>query len=254
MWPDLKRQPLYAAFVIILLLGAIAWEIAAVANSMRRYGTIGKSPSPSRQITVSGEGKVRAAPDVAIVTAGFTEAGADVRAVQSAINQKTATLVAAVKVAGVLGADIQTSEFSVSPQYAYEERKAPHVTGYEARQSVEIRIRDLGRINDILGVVGDAGATNISGIQFTIDDPKEVQAQARQEAIAQARREARRIADGLGVRLGEPIAFSESGSAPPVYPMRAFASEMGGGGVDAPAIERGTNDITSHVSVTYELK
>ncbi|MBI4434575.1 SIMPL domain-containing protein [Candidatus Uhrbacteria bacterium] len=82
----------------------------------------------------------------------------------------------------------------------------------------------------------------------------EVQAQARQEAIAQARREAQRIADGLGVRLGHPIAFSESGGAPPVYPMRAFASEMGGGGFDAPAIERGTNDIASHVSVTYEFE
>ncbi|MBI4450174.1 SIMPL domain-containing protein [Candidatus Uhrbacteria bacterium] len=254
MWPDLKRQPLYAALVVILLLGATAWEVTAVAGKMKQYRTIGKSASAPPQITVSGEGKVRAAPDVAIVTAGFTELGADARTVQSAINRRAAALVDAVKQAGVAQADIQTVDFSVSPQYAYGEGKAPRVTGYGANQSVEIRIRDLDRINEVLGVVGDVGATNIGGLQFAIDDPKELRAQARQAAIAQARQEAARIADALGVRLGDPVSFKESGGQP-IYPMaRGLAlSDIGGEEFDAPAIERGTNEITSHVTVTYEL-
>ncbi|MDO8622452.1 MAG: SIMPL domain-containing protein [bacterium] len=255
MWPDLKRQPLYAALVVILLLGATAWEVASVAGRMKQYRTIGKSASAPPQITVSGEGKVRAAPDVAIVTVGFTEQGADVRSVQSLINTKTAALVAAVKRAGVAAADIQTSDFSVRPQHVYESGKAPRVTGYQAQQSVEVRIRDLDRINEVLGTAGDAGATNIGGLQFTIDDPKELQAQARAAAVAQARVEAQRIADALGVRLGAPVAFSESGGTPPSYPMRGLALDgMGGGEFEAPAVERGTNEITSHVTVTYALE
>jgi len=255
MWPDFKRQPLYAALIVILLLGATAWEVAAVAGSMKQYRTIGKSSSAPPQITVSGEGKVRAAPDIAIVSVGFTELGVDPRTVQSAINRKTSALVDAVKQAGVKQADIQTADFSVYPQYAYGEGKAPRVTGYETRQSVEIRIRDLDRINDVLGVVGNVGATNIGGLQFMFDDPKELRAQARTEAIAQARKEAARIADALGVRLGDPIAFNESGGAPPMYPMRALAMEAGiGGGGETPTVERGSNEIVSNVTVTYALK
>lgn len=254
MWPDLKRHSLYSALVIILLLGAIAWEVAAVAGKMKQYRTIGKSPTAPPQITVSGEGKVRASPDVALVSVGFTEAGSDARTVQAATNRKTSALVSAVKQAGVAQADIQTMDFAVYPQYAYGEGKAPRVTGYEARQSLEIRIRDLDRINEVLGVVGDTGVTNIGGLQFTIDDPKELRAQARQEAIAQARQEATRIADALGVRLGDPVAFNESGGGSPIYPMaRALSADMGGGEFDAPSIERGTNEIVSNVSVTYEL-
>ena len=255
MWPDVKRQPLYAALVVILLLGATAWEVASVAGRMKQYRTIGTSPSVSPQITVSGEGKVRAAPDVAIVSVGLTEIRSDARTAQSVVNEKTSALVAVVKQAGVAQADIQTADFSVYPQYAYGEGKSPRVTGYEARQSLEIRIRDLDRINEVLGVVGDAGATNIGGLQFTIDDPKELRAQARQEAIAQARQEAVRIADALGVRLGDPVAFNESGGGP-VYPMRAFSADAMamGGAFEAPSVERGTNEIASHVTVTYELE
>jgi len=254
-WPDMRRQPLFAALIAILLLGAIAWEVAAIAMKMKQYDSIGASPSAARQITVSGQGRMRAAPDVAVVTAGFTEHGADVRVVQSAINRKTAALTTAVQRVGVREADIQTSKFSVSPQYVYEERKTPRITGYEARQSVEIRIRDLDRINDVLGAVGDAGATNIGGLQFTIDDPQELRAKARGEAIAQARIEAMRIADALGVRLGDVITYSESGGVPSPYPMYALKAEgLGGGEFEAPTIQRGTNEITSNVSVTYALK
>lgn len=253
MWPNSKQQPLFAALVAILLIGAIAWEVAAVASRMKQFQSIGDPTPPVRQISTTGTGKVRSAPDVAIVTAGFTVQGAAVRATQEEANRRMTGLVAAVKQAGVAEEDIQTSNFSISPRYVYDQGRAPRIDGYEALQSIEIHIRNLDRVNDVLAAAGSAGATNIGGLQFTIDDPQRIQSEARGKAIDAARTEALTIARQLGVRLGRIIAFNEStGGATRPYYAKEMALDIGGGG--APTVEQGSTEVATSVTVTYELE
>lgn len=255
LWPDSQKQPLYAALVVILLVGAIGLEVVAVANRMRQFGTIGEPAPQSRQIVVLGSGKVRGAPDVAVVTAGFTVQAADVSSAQSEANRKMTALIVAVKRAGVVAEDIQTSGFSLHPRYVYAQGDPPRITGYEAKQSIEVRIRNLNRINAVLGAAGDAGATNISGLQFTIDDPETLRGQARAEAIAEARAKAAAIARALGVKLGKPVSFQESfGGIPPMF-LERMAPTMGmGGDVSGTPVEQGTNEVVANVTVTFELE
>lgn len=252
MWPDLRKQPLYAALVVLLLLGAVSWEVVGVANRMRQFRYVGQPVPATRQITVQGSGEVRVAPDVAIVTMGFTTQHTNLRNAQSEVNRKMSALIAAVKGAGVASEDMRTSEFSVTPQYTYEERQAPRITGYEARQAVEVRIRDLERIEAVIGAAEQAGPTNMSGLQFTVDAPERVRAEARAKAIAAARAEAMTIARGLDVRLGRVIAFDESGGNVPPMMLRKGVAALEADAL--PTIEPGTQEVTVRVSVTYEIE
>lgn len=255
MLPSYREQPIYAVLTTMLLAVAILWVGATAARAARQAARIDEAPPRERVITVSGTGKVRGTPDIAVVTAGFTAGGLDVGAVQQQANRKMSALVDAVKAAGVAAVDIRTVEFSTYPQYAYAEREAPRITGYEVRESIEIRIHDLERVNAILDAATRAGATNISGLQFTIDEPEALRAEARAKAINEARAKASAIADALGVTLGRPVAFSDSGDVfmPPPIPF-ALEGRGGAGGDISPKVEQGTNEITASVSVTYELE
>ena len=253
MWPDFRKQPLYAVLVAIILIAGIAWQVVSVATKMRAYRSIAPS---QRQLTVSGTGKVRGTPDVAIVTAGFTVQGVDVRATQDGANKKMSALVAAIKGAGVADADIQTAEFSINPQYVYTPQQPPRINGFEARQSIEIRIRNLDHVNTVLAAASGAGATNIGGLRLTIDDPALLQGSERGRAIADARVKAAIIASQLGVRRGRAVSFGESGGGMPMMYGRMLGLDGIGGGESAPmpAVEKGSNEIVTNVNVTYELE
>ncbi|MDO8598834.1 MAG: SIMPL domain-containing protein [bacterium] len=251
-WPSTKEQPLFAALIAILLIGAIAWEVSAVAGKMKQYRSIGGA---APQITVVGSGKVRGIPDIALVTAGFTVQGDDVQTTQRDANQQMTKLVSALKDAGVDKEDIRTTQFSITPRRTYKPGEPSQISGYEARQSVEVRIRNLDAINKVLGVAGAAGATNIGQLRFTIDNPESLRAEARQSAIGEARQKAMVIAEQLGVRLGRTVGFQESGSGmPPVYARSIALEGIGGGGGEEPMIETGSTEITSSVNITYELE
>ena len=103
------------------------------------------------------------------------------------------------------------------------------------------------------GVVTN-GANEVSGLQFTVDDPKKPQEDARNQAIADAKAKAEKLASELGVKLSRITNYSESGgSQPPILYGKAFADGVGGGGGPLPDIQVGQNEVRSYVSVTYEI-
>lgn len=253
MLPNYRERPVYGVLIMALFaLGCVFLFALSVFLFQKTY-LLDEAPPRERVITVTGTGKVRGTPDIAVVTAGFTVGGVDVGDVQQDANRKMNALVDAVKKEGTAAEDIRTIEFTTSPTYAYEQGKAPRITGYEVRQQIEIRIRDLKNVDAVLGAAGRAGATNIAGLQFTIDEPEALRAEARAKAIAEARGKATAIADALGVTLGRAVAFTESGGLPPIPPI-PFAYEGRGGGGDYPKVEEGTSEIMADVTVTYELK
>src|SRR3989344_925984 len=126
--------------------------------------------------------------------------------------------------------------------------------GFEASQSFRVKVRDLAKVDDVLTVATDAGANQAGNVQFTIDDPEKQRADAREEAVAEAKRKAELLARNLGKRLGRLKGFSEGGGGW-VQPMmmRVEKVVMSGGAPDLP-LPAGEQEINVQVTLTYELK
>lgn len=252
-FPDSKQQPVFAGLVALVLIGIAALEGMVVATKAREYRVIGSQPV-QRTLTVSGIGKVRAAPDLGTLSAGVQVEAPTASEAQTKGNEKMATVIAALKRAGIAEKDLQSSNYSVHPRYEYVPRAPRQFKGYEASQNVEIRIRDLDRVNAVFDALRESDATNVGSLQLNIDDPEVYRTQARTDAIADARVRAEEIARALGVRLGPATNFNESsnGYTPPIFLERSMA--IGGAPEEKADIQTGENEIRVDVSVTYAME
>lgn len=213
-----------------------------------------------RLLTVSGQGTVNGAPDLAIITLGVVS---EAKAAGDALRQNSESMtriVSALKGSGMEARDLQTSGFSVDPVYSQppanytsEEPFVPEIVGYRVSNNVTLRIRDLTKVGELLDQVVTLGANSISGPVFTVDDPTKLQDEARREAIADAVRKGELYAEGAGIALG-PIFRIEEGYTQPPRPlspapmmrMEAAAS------MDVP-IEGGELTFESQVTVSWEI-
>ncbi len=207
-------------------------------------------------ISVSGEGKVAGAPDVALLSLGVqTGRQSTSKAANDLLAKNMNAVLDAIKKAGVAEKDISTQYVSLDPVYNYT-TGTQTITGYQAAQSLQVKVRDLDKASDVLSAATAAGANQAGGVQFVIDEPEELRAQARAEAIAQAKEKAQALADQLGMRLGKIRGFNEEGNG--YYPPMPYGRGVGGAmAMDAAEssipLPSGEQDVTVMVNITYEL-
>ena len=249
IWPSWSEDKLYYIIVIVFLVVLIFFVGSAMSNNVLESDYIGKAPTEAGVINVEGEAKVIGTPDIAVVSIGMVNEADTVSAAQTENTTNMNNLIAEVKKMGIVAADIQTTDYSIYPNYVYDDGRR-ELTGYTVSQSVEVKIRDLSKISDVLNIAGQSGANQVSGVNFRIDDPAELEAEARREAVADAKQKAEDIAKDLGVRLGDIVSFNES--TPQNYRYAEYAADAIGGG--GPDIEAGTLDVTSQVNIVYEIK
>lgn len=253
--------------VLALLALYLFVQVISEFKSMRY---IGSGVSASNTITVSGEGEVTAVPDTATFSVTIQERAKTVAAAQELATDKSNDIVDYLKEQGIDEKDIQTADYSVYPEYEYSTKVCAAgeycvpgkqtLVGYQVSQTVTVKVRDTEQAGDLLTGVGERGATQVSGLSFTIDDEEALQASARDEAIAQAKDKADDLAKALGVDVVRVVGFSESGN----YPMPYYAYGRGGVAMDAvssqemktsaPALPTGENKIVSNVTITYEIR
>ena len=165
---------------------------------------------------------------------------------------------------GIEDKDIKTAGYSVYPRYEYQNQPCSQyycpegertLKGYEVSQTITVKVRETDNAGKLLSGVGELGATNISGVEFSIDDEEGLKRDARKIAIEDAQKQAEELADDLGVNLVRIIGFNETGNYP-VYAMYDKAMGMGGGPeiAVAPEIPKGENTITSDITITYQIK
>jgi uncharacterized protein YggE len=200
------RQLLPFAFAAMLL----SLAVPAFADS---------TPAPAT-ISITGEGKVMAAPDIAFVTIGVTT---DNKAARDALTENTRSmtnLMATLAAASIDPKDIQTSGFSVSPQYVYPEREAngvqapPHIASYQVQNGVTVKVRKLEALGTILDQVVTVGANTINSVSFSVDDTTKLLEEARKAAYADAETKAKTYAGAAGIGLGRILSISENQGAP----------------------------------------
>lgn len=259
------RMALSGAFLALML-----FLLAATASSLRSMHYIGAGIEPTNTISVSGEGEVFAIPDIAEFTFSVSETAKDVQTAQTNATKKTNASIAYIKEQGIEEKDIKTIDYSVNPHYEWQQGACPVssggqyipcppgkqiLTGYDVSQTIQVKVRDTKKAGDVLAGVGSRGATNVSGLNFTVEDQKKLEEEARGKAIAEARDRAEALAKDLHVDLVRVVSFNEGGGG--LYYAKAMMSaEMARDTVAAPApeIPVGQNKITSNVTVVYEIR
>jgi len=214
-------------------------------------------------ITVAGIGEVVIKPDIATVSFGVLAENLDVAKAQTESATKINNIINFLKGKGVEEKDIKTTDYNIYPRYDYTQTSEfyPYngkqiLAAYVVSQTVEIKIRKIADAGAILSGVGEFGATDISGLNFTIDDEDTVKDQARDLAIQDAKAQAKVLAKGLGVKLVKITSFSEGENYPIYYGISKsmMAEGIGGGDAIAPQIPVGENKVTSNVTITYEIR
>lgn len=233
--------------VVVLILGAV-WLLQSI-DQMHRTGNVGDT------FSVSGTGKVEASPDIAVADIAISVENLTAKTAQTEASKKSNSVVDYLKKAGIKDSDIKTSGYNIFPQYDYSNGRNS-IRGYQVTQSLTVKIRDMDKANTILDGVVSAGANQVNGLRFDVDEPEKLRSEARKKAIENANEKAQELRDQLGVGLGKIVSFSESGDASP-----PIMYGMGGGGVKAadsvapaPALPTGTNEIIVNVTITYQIQ
>ena len=204
---------------------------------------------PPPAISVSGEATVSVAPDQAQIDGGVTSDGKTAREASEANNAAMGKVLLALKGAGIEEKDTQTSRLSLQPQYAQNRTGTSPITGYRASNRVTIRLRDVTKVANVIDVLVGAGANDIGGINFTVSQPSKHLDEAREKAVADARRKAEIFARAAGVTLGEPLSISEEGAPAPMFRGK-LAAPMAAG---AP-VAQGEETLSVSVNVSWAIK
>jgi hypothetical protein len=237
---------------LVLLMVAVYLSVLTF-NQIKTGRYIGRPSTERDTITIQGEGKVTAVPDIGEITVSLVTDNKDATKAMSINNTQSNTLVAALQKAGIDKKDLTTSNYSVYPQYDYSDGRQV-LRGYEVTQSLTIKIRDLSKAGDIIALAGQSGVNQVSGLNFTIDDPEALRQQAREKALANAQAKAAALAKIAGVHLGKVVSFSESAYNPPTpYPVYFAKDARAEVGMAAPSIEQGSQDIVVSATVQYEI-
>lgn len=205
-------------------------------------------PAP-RTLTMSGQGEARGAPDTVTLTAGVTVQGATAAVALAADSTRMQAVMAALKRQGVADRNIQTAQFSVSPQYTDGNGQPPRLTGYQVANQVSVRLEDVAKLGAILDALVSAGANQVSGIDFSIADNAALLAQARSQAVADALAKAQIYAKAAGVTLGPILSISESDNS---GPRPVFLAAMRA--PKAVPVAMGEESLTANVSIVWEIQ
>lgn len=228
------------------------WTVPALALALcTPQLAAAQSTPPPRIITMSGHGEARAVPDTAMLSAGVSAQAPTAAAALSANTARMQGVMAALKKLGVPDKNIQTSNFSISPQYANGNGQAPHVTGYQANNQVEVRLEDVSKLGVTLDALVTAGANQMNGVSFLIRNDATLLGQARVAAVTEARAKAETFAKAAGVSLGSILSIGEAGNEGS-RPMYAAAPMMLRD--KAVPVALGEQSVNADITIVWEIK
>ncbi|HUH49580.1 MAG TPA: SIMPL domain-containing protein [Mycoplana sp.] len=239
----------------VALSAAVAAAIAALASAP----TLAQEARPREPvITVTGEGHSDVAPDMAIVDLGVVKDGKTAREALDANNKAMAEVMKALKDAGIAERDLQTSGFTISPQYHFPqnengENKPPVLIGFQVTNMLSLRIRDLAKLGTILDQTVTIGVNQTGGIRFTNDKPESAISEARKRAVEDAIAKAKELTQAAGIGLGRVLEMSETSYRPQPVPMMrsALAKDFA---AEAVPVAAGETSYSVNVTVTFALQ
>ena len=199
-----------------------------------------------RTLSVVGEGQAEAAPDMAVISLGVTHTDASAKAAMDRVSADASALLTTLSGMGVEPRDVQTDQLSISPLWNNDDG-ARDITGFVARNSVSVRVRNIAGLGAVLDAALTAGSNDFNGLRFQLQDSAEAEAEARAAAVRDAIARATQLAEAAGVTLGPIQTITEqgdSGMRPEMF-ATARASDM--------PIAPGELSLSARVAVTFDL-
>lgn len=226
---------------------------AALMLSMSAGSLAAAEGAPPRQITVTGESTLNVAPELATITLGVTEEAEEAAMAMQAVSDAMNAVIAELKAAGIAAADLQTRQISMHPVWSqdrsYDSGGTRKITGFQASNTLMLRVRDLDRLGPVMDAVLAAGANNFQGLSFGVEDPEAVADRIRGEAVKDAVRKAAQLAEAAGMELGPVRSISEHGGGGGPRPMMAMEMARS----DAMPVEAGELSFSHNVSVVFDM-
>lgn len=247
----LQRQPMVT---LTVLLTATVLTLGTSSGSATVHAQEETTTMP-QAITVVGEGSAAIEPDIAVANIGVQVANTDVRAASDEAETIMNAVLAAIQEQGIAEEDIQTSGFSIFAEFGPTgpTGEQPQTPLYRVSNNVNVTIRALDQVPTVLDAAIEAGANNIFGVNFSVDDPTQAAAEARAEAISNAAAKAQDLAELTGLQLGNVVSVSEIiGSRGGFYGSTGLApaSQVGLGGGGGP-IAPGQLNVNVQLEVVY---
>ncbi len=256
-------QKEFGIIKLVALLLAL-FLLVATLGKLKEYRFIGSGLPANNTITVTGEGKIERAPDTAKVSFSIRNEAKDLKTAQDTVSTKVDAVTEALKGLGVEEKYIKTESYNSYPQYNYDQVACygincprpgtPTIRGYEVAHSITVAIKDLEKVNDILGALGTAGVSDMSGPNFGFEDDAVIAQEARTLAIADAKKDAKLLAKSLGVKLVRIVSFNEGGNYPPMYARAEMAGSADAMMKNEVTLPVGDQKIQSTVTIVYEIR
>lgn len=270
---NLQKKRLFNVLITTFVLLAIFLGVKAL-SAVKEYSYIGGGVYPANTITVSGTGEVFSIPDTGSFSFSVNEEGKTVKEAQEKSSKKMNAILDALKEMGIEDKDVKTIGYNSGPKYEWRQASCPTsydvdmpvycppgksvLMGYEVNQTISVKVRKTEEAGDVLTKVGSLGATNISGLDFVVDDTDAAKAEARELAITNAKEKAKTLAKALDIKLVRIVSFNDSSDYPPMYyAMDSMSSVKAMGAGEAavsPRLPVGENKTVSNVTITYEVK
>ena len=240
--------------VYVLVLSVKEWKSVKYVGGENSQG----------YITVSGTGEAVAVPDLATFSFSATEVAKTVNVARDAATLSINKAIDLLKKSNIAESDIKTTGYSIAPKYEYSggDCNVYRCTtgkqifiGYEVSQTVLVKVRDLNKVGQLFADISASGVKNIGDIAFTVESQELLKQQARNEAIAKARKQADDLAHSLGVKLVRISSFNEGGAYPmPYYAKGGDMMEVSAVASPVPMVPVGEQKIVSSVSITYQIR
>ena len=246
-------------YLVLAAAATLSTAAPALAQQVQAAAPVPTIEAAHTLLTVSADGKSTRAPDLATFSAGVTSQADSASAALAANARDMGAVVAALKRTGVAPRDIQTSNLNLEPVYA-PQRRLPDgsvedggqkIIGYRVTNTVTVRQRDLAQYGRVIDTLVSAGANQVNGPNFMLDQPDAATDEARTQAIAKARQRAELYARAAGLRVVRIVSISEGGGYTPPQPMyrRMALAEA----APASPVEAGELDVGASVTVQFEL-
>jgi uncharacterized protein len=243
-------MPIATELPLCRLAAVLAALLTAAPAFAQAPPSTAASQSSSR-IVVTGEGSVSAPPDYAQIRGGVSTRAKTAHEATDANSKAMTAVIAALTDAGIAQKDIQTAQFTVQPVYPpAQPNTEPKLIGFSASNTVMVKIRQLDKLGDILDRLTAAGATDVGGIEFLHSDLSKALDQAREAAVADARRKAELYAHAAGASLGPVAWISEDAGYAPMGPMQAMRQRAAAAPVP---ILTGEDELQVRITVGFEI-
>ncbi len=239
----------------------VAFFLCAGMMPAMTLNALAQPPAPPHErhsvLNVTGMGSVSVAPDLARVTSGVVSTAETARDALTYNNQAMKKVLDGLKSHGIEAKDIMTTNFTVSPQYTYDDEagkrlRKPQLIGYEVRNSVHITVRDMKKLGAILDATVSNGANSIDDISFDVENASALQDTARKKAIEDAQRKAQILATASKMTLGKIRNLSENNAGGIVRP-RMMMDAMKSAAPESVPVEQGELNLSAHVDIQWEL-